>query len=69
VTSTSDLRGASPMVETCRSKGRFGCCGLTPDHAGDHAVPIGDEVWFVYEPRTGKPVGYCKAVNGEWVLL
>jgi len=50
-------------VSLCRSRSRFGRCGLDAGHAGNmHAVPIGDDVWFGYRTNGGHSirVGYGK---------
>lgn len=47
-------------TETCDNSGEYGACGFASGHKGNHAVPIGDGVWFGYTPRTGKPTGYYK---------
>lgn len=60
----------STPTRTCRSQSRFGHCGLPGGHDGFHAVPIGDGVWFGYEPdRWGESVGYGKFVEGRWEAL
>ena len=52
----------------CRSRSRYGQCGLS-EHPGDHAVPIGDGVWFGYTRGNGKPIGYCLARDGQVSML
>lgn len=47
------------MTALCRSRSkRYGKCGLRQHDDGPHAVRIGDNFWFGYERRTGKPLGY-----------
>ncbi len=55
----------------CRSRSQFGACGLPAHNDLDHAVPIGDNVWFGYHGRgrTATPVGYGKFHDGVWEPL
>lgn len=58
----------------CRHRSRFGQCGLPADHTlpDEHAVPIGDGVWFRY--LSGRPrataIGYVRLLQGgTWEAL
>ncbi len=57
----------------CRSRSRFGDCGLDANHGGDlHAVRIGDEVWFGYRSSRGRKavhVGYGRFTPDGFRLL
>lgn len=56
---------AASGTPACRSHTRYGRCGLTHQHDGFHAVPIGDGVWYGYE-RGGKPLGYGHLTGGTF---
>lgn len=66
----TEIQANYKKTRICRSHSRFGPCGLLAKHGGDHAVPIGDGVWFVYR-RDGRDVsvGFAKHDRGEWVAL
>ena len=58
-------------VRKCRSKTKFGMCGLPQHPDRFHAVPVGDGVWYAYHGNglSAEAVGYGKFVDGEWVNL
>jgi hypothetical protein len=47
-------------MRKCRSRSQYGDCWLSSKHDGEHAVPIGDDLWFAYpRPRTDGFLGYA----------
>lgn len=59
------------MSTTCRSRSQYGRCGRTGKHAGPHAVPIGDGVWYGYRRarRATTPLGYGRLHGDAFVPL
>jgi hypothetical protein len=60
------------VTTLCRSRSRFGRCGLEAGHGGDmHAVEIGDDVWFGYHSGRGQSasVGYGRFEPDGFRLL
>ena len=49
-------------MTTCRSSSKYGKCGREAGHGGDHAVPIGDDVWFGYKPGS-VPIGFGRLLG------